>query len=200
MGTILYLQKLPCGYTQIEGRCRFLLLLTGDWTFCDRQLRPASFLFLQASRSLALHNFRDCFYRSVLCGHFAESLGWRHLRVLRKLLQHSRWNHSHSVIRTPLCKVELLNDAKDSPIGEDIESNFLFTQLFRIARLLAKYDIFRKGILHSTYGRKIKILFTQLYVATLVGLRIFPIYCTIFYVFGIIGMEFLSYNQCGVTD
>jgi hypothetical protein len=61
-------------------------------------------------------------------------------------------------------------------------------QLFRITRLLAKYDGFRKGILENTYGRKIKILFTQLYVATIVGLRIFPLFCTIFYIFGVIGM------------
>ena len=63
-----------------------------------------------------------------------------------------------------------------------------------------KYDLFRKTVMQNTYGRKVKILFTQLYVAMAVGLRIFPIFCTIFYVFGIVGMEFLSFNQSGVTN
>ena len=72
--------------------------------------------------------------------------------------------------------------------------------MLRIARLLARYDAFRKKILQNTYGRKIKILFTQLYVAIIVGLRIFPLYCTIFYIFGIVGMEFLTYNQSSITN
>lgn len=200
LGTLLYLQKLSYREAETQDYCRLLLLRVGDCAVRNRQFGPHHLLFLQTSQSCILHRTWDCFYSSVFSWHYPQNHIWRNRSVLCKLLQYRRRDHPHSLSHTSLPQAGFLDHAQNYPVDSNTEGNFELIQLFRIARLLAKYDKFRKGVLQSTYGRKIKILFTQLYVAAVVGLRIFPVYCTVFYVFGIIGMEFLSFNQCGITD
>lgn len=75
--------------------------------------------------------------------------------------------------------------------GVDLGKMVRMVRLFRFSRLtriLLKYKLFRYRIYEHPLCRKMRILFGQLIISCIVGLKMFPIFCTSFYILGLIGM------------
>lgn len=72
-------------------------------------------------------------------------------------------------------------------------------RLNRIVRIFWRNEFFRKKIYLNTYYSKLRLLFNQLYICTIIGLKMFPIFMTVFYVLSIIGMERFD-NRFGVPS
>jgi hypothetical protein len=70
-------------------------------------------------------------------------------------------------------------------------------RLNRIVRIFWRNDFFRKKIYLNSYYSKLRLLFNQLYICAIVGLKMFPLFMTCFYVMGVIGMERYD-NRFGV--
>lgn len=56
-------------------------------------------------------------------------------------------------------------------------------------RILWRNDFFRKKIYLNSIYRKLRLLFNQLWICSIVGLKMFPLFMTCFYVLSIYGME-----------
>lgn len=61
-------------------------------------------------------------------------------------------------------------------------------QINRIVRIFWRNEFFRKKIYLSPLYQRLRLLFNQLYICTMVGLRLFPLFMTCFYVLSVIGM------------
>lgn len=71
-------------------------------------------------------------------------------------------------------------------------------RLNRIVRILWRNEFFRKKIYLNSYYCKLRLLFNQLYICVIVGLKTFPLFMTVFYVLSVIGMERFD-NRFGVA-
>lgn len=72
-------------------------------------------------------------------------------------------------------------------------------RLNRIVRIFWRNEFFRKQIYLNSYYRKLRLLFNQLYICTIIGMKMFPLFMTVFYAMSIIGMERFD-NRFGVAS
>ena len=70
-------------------------------------------------------------------------------------------------------------------------------RLNRIVRIFWRNEFFRKKIYLNSYYSKLRLLFNQLYICIIIGLKMFPLFMTLFYVLSVIGMERFD-NRFGV--
>jgi hypothetical protein len=57
-----------------------------------------------------------------------------------------------------------------------------------VVRIFWRNEFFRKRIYLSSLYQRLRLLFNQLYICSIVGLRMFPLFMTVFYVLSVIGM------------
>jgi hypothetical protein len=72
-------------------------------------------------------------------------------------------------------------------------------RLSRIVRIFWRNEFFRKKIYLNTYYCKLRLLFNQLYICVVIGMKMFPLFMTCFYVLSVIGMERFD-NRFGVES
>ena len=50
-------------------------------------------------------------------------------------------------------------------------------------------DYFKRFYFRNTLFRKVRVVFQDLYVSVVIGVRMFPLFITLYYILGIVGIE-----------